>query len=152
MENEHFGDLIADGIHRIQGGHGFLKNHGDSIPPNGPHLLHGKRDDIRSVEQDIAVNNSARRLRDKAHDGLGGHTFPATGLPHDAEHLAFGKKKRDIINCLGSTLEGVKIGLEFFNLQEMGVAIHCVPNQRPPAELDEDGPWSNPEATSAGGR
>jgi hypothetical protein len=90
-------------------------------------LLHGKRDNVRPVKLDIAVDNSARGFWDKAHDGLGGHTLSATGLTHDTEHLAFGKKKRDIINCLGSTLEGVKIGSEFFNLKEIGVAFHYVP-------------------------
>ncbi len=58
MQNEHLGNLIADAIHRVQGGHGFLKNHGDSISPNGPHLLHGKRDDISSVKKDFAVHES----------------------------------------------------------------------------------------------
>ena len=31
-------DLVPDGQNRIEGGHGLLKNHGDPITPDRPHL------------------------------------------------------------------------------------------------------------------
>ena len=126
MQLKHLGNLIADGIHWVKRCHGFLKDHGDSISPDGSHLFHGKRDDIRSVKKDFTVYDPARRFRDKAHDGLRRHTFAAAGLSHDAEYLPLVDEKGNIINCSDNALEGIEIGLEFLNMQEMAVVVHSV--------------------------
>jgi len=72
------------------------------------------------------VDDPARRFRDKAHDGLRGHTFAAAGLPHNAEYLPLIDEKGNVIDRSDHALEGVEIGFKFLNMKEMAIAVHSV--------------------------
>jgi hypothetical protein len=65
------------------------------------------------------MDDLAGWFRDKTHDGLGGNTFPATGLSDNAENFPSVKGESYIIHGFGGSLKGVEIGLEFVNLKEM---------------------------------
>ena len=39
MGHEHLGNLVTNGVHRIQGGHGLLENHGNLLSPDMAHLF-----------------------------------------------------------------------------------------------------------------
>ena len=45
MEAQDLGHLLADGEHRVEGGHGLLEDHGDAVAPDAAHLL------LRAVQQ-----------------------------------------------------------------------------------------------------
>jgi hypothetical protein len=85
------------------------------------------------------VDDPARRFRDQAHNGLGGHTFAAAGLSHDAEDLPLVDEKGNIIDRFDDAFKGIEIGLEFLNLQEMAVAGHGVLGQVNSFELRNAG-------------
>jgi hypothetical protein len=71
------------------------------------------------------------------------HTFAAAGLSHDAEYLPLVDEKGNIINRSDDALEGIEIGLEFLNMQEMAVVVHSVFGQGNSFELRYTGTCFN---------
>ena len=56
MQRDRFGDLLADGLHRVQGVHGALENHGGLGPANRPYATPRHRVDVVAVEQHASAN------------------------------------------------------------------------------------------------
>ena len=62
--------LVPDGIHGIQAGHGILENHGHLLAPEGGQLLGGQGQHILSLKGDGAAHHLSRGL-EQPHDGIG---------------------------------------------------------------------------------
>jgi hypothetical protein len=84
MEPEAFRYLFSDTENRIQGGHRFLKDHGNAVAPYLAHIFFGQTQQIYSVEKNRTCNGAPGGSHE-AHDGKSGNTFPASRFPHDCQ-------------------------------------------------------------------
>lgn len=92
---EHFGDLAADALERVEAGHRVLEDHGDVMSPDPPEFLLGEREQVLAVEEDLAAAVDAERSRVEAQHGEGGGRLPTAGLPDHGERLARGDLQGD---------------------------------------------------------
>ena len=95
-------DLETDGVDRVEGGHGVLKDHRQVPPPEGAHLLAvaGELVDadiplVAMVGDGAALDTG--ELGQKLHDGGGGDALAAAGLPHHAEGAALIELEGDAV-------------------------------------------------------
>ena len=89
--------LVADPVDRVERVHGGLKDHRDAAPAIGSHLLFGERDNVGTVEQNLAGEYPAVfRLQLKQGKGYG--RFAAAGLADEPKGLAFFDSKGNIID------------------------------------------------------
>jgi len=73
MPDDHFGDLLSDGVDRIQARHRLLKDHPDLFAAQIAHLGVAKLGDLAALKLDAACRNAASVLGEKAHDRQAGH-------------------------------------------------------------------------------
>ena len=85
MLGEHFTDLFANGMHGIQGRHRFLKNHADTIPANGPHVIARQRREVHPVKLHVTLKNLPHRLRQQPHDAHGSDALAATAFSYNPQ-------------------------------------------------------------------
>jgi len=112
MKPDHLCDLRADPVNWVQGGHRFLKNHGNGIPANATHLIFSQLGQILPFKIDSALNDPARRFGNKAHDGKGGNAFAAAGLAHQPHRFSSVDLEIDSVDRLDQTLIGRKVGVQ----------------------------------------
>ena len=119
VQEDGFGDLLADGTDGAEGGHRLLEDHGDLIAANIAELAVVRLelcqvDDVggvgavfkRAVEANLAFNDLARG-RDETHDRHGGHAFATAALADDADDLAAADVEVDAIDgAHGAFFEG----------------------------------------------
>ena len=92
VEQHRICEDLHDLLPGIQGGIGILKDH-LHLPTDGAHLLRLEPGDIASVEYDLAG-----LWLDQLDDGAGRGRLSASGLSHQAEHLALLHIKADIVD------------------------------------------------------
>ena len=102
MQGDGLGDLLADGLERVQAGHGVLHHHGNLTPADGKPLFFGlerrkvQRDAAGGgVVVDAAAGDAAVRVQ-QAHKAFGEHTFAGAALAHKGKHLAPVKVEVDV--------------------------------------------------------
>ena len=80
-------DLISDGEDRIEGGHGFLEDHGDLSASDTSKGLFIEVQEISSLEENLSIRNLSRRLRDEPQDGESRNGLTTAGLADDAHRF-----------------------------------------------------------------
>ncbi len=90
VEAQGLGHLLADGEDRIQGGHGFLEDHGDVVAPDLAHPGLGAPAQVFPLKADRA-GHLGRGSLEEPQDGQRGDGLAAAGLPHQAQGLAGGQ-------------------------------------------------------------
>ena len=140
-------ELLTDGEHGIQGGHGFLEDHGDLLAPDAVDLMDGHFGDVvdlflglvfpcpvldgiavliffvfLAVEADGALHDLTAGALDQAHDGHGGHGLAAAGLTHNTHNGVLGHIVADTVDGFDHALLGEEVGVQILNLQD-GVGI-----------------------------
>jgi hypothetical protein len=60
VQADSFRDLLADPEHRVQGRHGFLKNHGDLAPADGANGVRVQLQKVAAFEENTAFDDSRR--------------------------------------------------------------------------------------------
>jgi hypothetical protein len=60
VQVDSFRDLLADPEHRVQGCHGFLKNHGDLSPADGANGVRAHPQKIAALEENTAFDGGGR--------------------------------------------------------------------------------------------
>ena len=88
MEKNHFHDLIAYGIYRIQTGHGILENNGYFISTDPSHFLPTHFLDLVSIKLQTAADQLTRICR-QSHQTVSCYRLTGTTFSYDAKHLAF---------------------------------------------------------------
>ena len=94
MHQKRFGDLVPDGLDRIERAHGLLENHADLAAANGAHFPFAQIEQIPSVK--LRRAGAHRALRKKAHDRKRRHRFAGTGFADDAEDRSGFNIQRDV--------------------------------------------------------
>ena len=107
---EHLHDLVAHSIHRVEGGHGVLKDHGNLLAAHPAHPALSVGEDVLVLEKNLSVHHPAGVLK-QAHDGQAGDALAAAALSHDAQHLALVHIKADAAHRLYLAYVGEKGGL-----------------------------------------
>src|SRR5262249_29759890 len=91
--------LVADREERIQRGHGVLQDHRDLLATDLPHLLGRLREEILTVEEDLAAGIGGGR-RQQAEDRQGEGGLSRSGLADDPERLAAVERERHAVDGL----------------------------------------------------
>ena len=108
VEADPFGDLAADGIHRVERSGGFLKNIGDPAAADQADLPGRHLQDVPAEEKDFAARVFGGRARDQAGEREGGDAFPAAALADDRQRVAFLHRKRNIFDGLDGAVFGAE--------------------------------------------
>ena len=98
-------DLVADGVHRVQAGHGVLEDDGDFVAADLAEVLLLHLLDLVAVEPHGAAHQLAG-VGGQAHDRVSGNGLAGTGLAHDAQHVALVHRKGNAVQCLDLTGRG----------------------------------------------
>ena len=98
VKEKRFANLFLDGVHGIQRGHGFLKNHGDVPAPQLAQLGLGETGDfhlasVPLLETDGTALTQRKGKGEEAHDGGTSDALAAAGFSHDAEVLLFADRE-----------------------------------------------------------
>ena len=89
------GDLLADGLDRVERRHRLLEHHADVVAAQRAHLVFGGRKDVDAVEGDAA--GGARRMRQKLHDGQRRHRLAGAGFADQPHHFAGRDGQLDVL-------------------------------------------------------
>ncbi len=98
------GELVADGVHRVQRRHRILEDHGDALAPDVASDLVAKADQLLAVEPGRA--GDPRRLRQQPEQRHRRHRLARSGLADDAEDLALVQVEADAAHGLDETVIG----------------------------------------------
>ncbi len=94
-------DLPAHSHGGVEAGHGVLEDHADILGPDLPHLLLRQGHQIPALKENLSpLVEAPGLLRVQPDNGLGGHGFPAPGLPHQPQAPALFQEKADAPDCL----------------------------------------------------
>src|SRR5262249_45610677 len=88
MRPDGFGNLLADGVNRVERGHRLLKDDADFAGPDTAHFLVVARDEIAAPLEDLAVDDLSRRHSDQLEHGERRDGLAATGLSDNPESFA----------------------------------------------------------------
>ncbi len=124
MEDKHLRDLISNREDRIERGHRLLKDHGDPVPPDSPHVGHGKLEEVCSTKVNPPMDDPSRWFRYEAHDRESRHTLATAGLADQPQSFSPIQIEAHIIDGLRDALEGVEMCLEPLYLKKVRVVFH----------------------------
>ena len=110
--------LVADGVDRVEAGHGVLEDHGDILAPDVSHLLLVEGEQILAVEGDAAAHDFAGFLQ-QADDGIGFHGLTGTGFAHDAHHFVIAQVVADAVYGLDFARGGKEGDLQVLDLEQV---------------------------------
>ena len=118
MRLEGFGHLPADGERGVERGHGFLKDHGDFLPPHLSHLFIVQRQEVMSVKPDLATHDATRRIRHQPHDAEGAYRLAAAAFSHYSDRLSLADVVRHPVHGLHDPFEGEEVCPQVFHLKQ----------------------------------
>src|SRR5450759_278084 len=82
MQGNSFTDLIANRVDRIERCHGFRKDHGNLVATYHAHLFFMLLEKIFPMEEDLASDDLARRIRNETNNRESCNGFSTTRLAH----------------------------------------------------------------------
>jgi hypothetical protein len=86
MLAQDFRHLLPHGEHRVERGHGFLKDHADAVAPDGAHVFRSQGQQIFPGKMDLTLNFGGVGGQE-AHDRQRGDGLAAARLAHQAQGL-----------------------------------------------------------------
>ena len=95
VQHDRFGNLRADGQHRVKRGHRLLKDHRDLVAADGAHLVGRQLQQIAAVKDDLALDAAIAGGR-QLHDGHGRHAFARAGFADHGQGLVGVDVERDV--------------------------------------------------------
>ena len=94
MPSDDLSDLLTDGAHRVQRGHGILEDHSDLLAADAePLFLGGILGQIFAPVQNLSAGDRTVFVQ-HTDKGFGKHAFAAAGFAHDSKGFAFIKIQR----------------------------------------------------------
>ena len=112
------GDLIADREHRVERGHRLLEHHRHASAANLAHRLFVERDEVVSVEVDLAAGLDSAGRADEAEQRERGDRFSAARFADEPDRLAGADVEADAVHRAGDAVLGVEVRAEIANAQE----------------------------------
>ena len=120
-------DLVADGVHRVQAGHGVLEDDGDLVAADLAEVLLLHVLDLVAVEPHLAAHQLAG-VSGQAHNGVGGDRLTGAGLTHNAQNIALIHGKGNAVQCLYFARRGEERKAFIFDIKNF-LAHFCSPHQ-----------------------
>ena len=120
VEEQAFGDLLADLHHRVERGHRVLEHHRHLGAPEVAQVVAGRVDELVALEQDAAGALHVG-LRQQAHDRAREHRLARPGLADDPERLAPLERDRDAVDGAGHAARGGEVGVEVGDVEQRAV-------------------------------
>ncbi len=118
MDPKDFHQLVAHCKDRVEGRHGFLKDHADAVAADSHECFAAGSEQVLAHKQDPAVFEESRRHRQQLQDGQRQNALAASRLPDDADHLALIHLKGDAVHRLGESPAGVEKRFQVVDLQQ----------------------------------
>src|SRR5947208_12689898 len=118
MAAQAFGDLLADRQHWVERGHRLLEDEADLLGADIVQFVARERHEVAALEQDLAVDDAARRHRDQLQDRHRGDGLAAAGLADHAERLALVERDVDAVDRLQHAVVGSEVGLQALDLEQ----------------------------------
>jgi hypothetical protein len=113
----HLGELVSDGVGRIEGRHGFLEHHGDTVAAQLGKARFARAGEILVLEAELG--RRARGVsRQQAHQRIGRHRLAAAGLADEAQRLAALDRKRHIADRMEGAARGGEIDAEALHFEQ----------------------------------
>src|SRR5699024_523682 len=130
-------DLVPDGMHRREGGHRLLEDHGDLVPPDPTDLgpLRVQDGQIHSAHVGVSTPEhppagDLPRLIDDLEDGATGDALPAAALPDDTDRLPTRDLEADAVDRTHGAMIGLELSAQVLDLQERALDLrHGAPRQ-----------------------
>ena len=117
MPPHRLGDLLADGVERIERRHRLLENHRDQRAAQLRHLALALGADVTLANDHLAFDHRAlpwQQPQERAHH----HRLARAGLPDHAQHLAALEIERDAVHGAHGGLAADELHVEIPHLQE----------------------------------
>src|SRR5438128_7993114 len=118
MAAQALGNLLADRQHRVERGHRLLEDEANLLGPDVIKFAARERHQIAALEQDLALDDAARRHRDQLEDRHRRDGLAAAGFPDNAERLALVERDVDAVDRLQHAIVGGKVGLQALDLEQ----------------------------------
>src|SRR5690606_32152532 len=119
MDDQRFGDLIADGHGRAERRHRVLEDHADLRPADLLATGGNAAEHRFTAQQRRTGGDTAGRLRNQPHDGLHGDGLAAAGLPHDGQRAAGINTEVHATHGLHDAAIGVELDPEITHIQQL---------------------------------
>jgi hypothetical protein len=120
MHEQGFGDLVADGEHRVQRGHRLLEDHRDLLAAQLAHLAFAEAEEVAALEQDLPVRHPAGGLGQQAHDAQRRHRLAAARLAHQGDDLAGADIIGDAFDGPDDAARGDEMDMQVANREQGG--------------------------------
>ena len=98
MDMQYFGNLITNCKYWIQAALRLLKNHGDVVSADGPHLALCLSEQVLAVEEDLARDDPALRRGQEPQDGQGGDALAAPRFADQTNDFAAADLETDTVD------------------------------------------------------
>ncbi len=130
MQKNGFHHLLAEGNHGIEGGHGFLKNHGNIIAADIAHFLGRELGQIYfpefgRIEDNFSRSNLARILINKTQNCQSTHRLTGARLAHNTKRFAFFDSEIDVFYRLYHSFFGLKLDSKIPHFEQQ-VLFFCI--------------------------
>ena len=118
VQDQCFGDLMANGQHRIQRRHRLLEDHGNGVAANLAHLGFRQLEQVAALEDHPSVDRSPRRRRDQAQNRQRRNALAAAGLADDGERFASLHRKRHAVDGAHHAVAREEICLQALHVEQ----------------------------------
>ena len=118
VQLERLGDLAPDRQHRVERRHRLLEDHRDLVAADVPDLVLVHLEEVFALEEDLAADDLARRVRDQPQDRERADALAAAALADEAERLARLDVVGDAVDGLDDALFREEVRPQVLDLQE----------------------------------
>ena len=119
VQQDAFGDLLADGHGGIERRHRVLGDERHLVPPDLAHLLLVERGQVPAEQRDAPADHMPV-VRQQPHDGQAGGALAAAGLPDDPDALALTHVEGDVVDRHHGRVAHAELGPEVLHFQHGG--------------------------------
>ena len=117
---QHLGELIANRVHRVQGGKSVLEHHRHVFSGMGAALLGWQRQHVGAAEPDRAARHPGRRT-EQTHHGERADGLATSGLTDDRQRAPGGDGVRESVDGVDHALARAELDGEIVDLEQRGV-------------------------------
>src|SRR5664280_916373 len=129
MQGNGFTNLISNSVDRIERRHGLLEDHGDLVAPYRTHLFFIFLQEVFPMEEYLAFNDLARRIRNESHDREGRNRFSTARLAHQTYNLSSVDRQVNTIHGRNNTVLCVEERAQILDINERFSIVHGAPLQ-----------------------
>ncbi|RMS50537.1 hypothetical protein ALP65_04624 [Pseudomonas aeruginosa] len=128
VQGEDLGELLLDGMQRIERGHGFLEDHGDAVAADPAQAPFRELEQILALVVDAACWVAGDGVGQQAQDRVGGHRLARAAFADQGQGLALADVEADAFDHPLALLAGEEFDGEVADFQN--VLAHLISSGR----------------------